>query len=420
MIIIMTSSTLTSLKLMLDRHDIFGLVHKLHQECLPKVEPGFKVCRMILEQLLTNENSSKQSSIQKFKNSEFLADFIWEKLNTGHYSNVLPEYRQIYSLISMVKVLYLVYSLDHDTLNPDVLKDLIKILDMGLIMGGPLENDANSKLAGKLHFFIEQKIEKDELLAKKRKIEYTCSLIGQAPNVDQIDEFEDLDLSEFVERYRIPERNFKIRDFCQTWKAFSKWNLDYFKRKFGFRTVPIEIGNKYTDESWTQTLMTINEFITDFIEDPKAKSVGYLAQHEIFYQIPELKEDLEIPDFCYSENDFEPNLNFWFGPKNTTTPLHTDPKHNVLVQIFGYKYVRLYPQKDSGFLYPNPGMLLNNTSMIDIEEDFEKLVKTFPDFAKAKGLECILGPGDLLYIPPKCWHFVKSLSTSCSISFWFD
>ena len=349
-----------------------------------------------------------------------MADFIWEKLNTGHYSKVLPEYRQIYSLISMLKVIYLVHSLDDKTLNLDILKDLIKILDMGLIMGGPLEHDVNSKLAGKLHLFLEHEIEyNEELLTKKRKIDYN-SMLGQAPNVDKIDEFEDLDLSEFIEHYRLPERNFKIRDFCQTWKAFSKWNLDYFKRKFGFRTVPIEIGNKYTDESWTQTLMTMSEFITDFIENPKAETVGYLAQHEIFYQIPELKEDLEIPDFCYSENDFEPNMNFWFGPKNTTTPLHTDPKHNVLVQIFGYKYVRLYPQKESEYLYPNPGMLLNNTSMIDIEDDFEEVLKKFPDFTKAKGLECILGPGDLLYIPPKCWHFVKSLSQSCSISFWFD
>ena len=404
---------------MLDIFDGCGLIHQHHQKCLQSSNPDFKVCQIILEQLKC-QNSSKQTWIQKFRQTEFMADFIWEKLNTGHYSKVLPEYRQIYSLISMLKVIYLVHSLDDKTLNSDILKDLIKILDMGLIMGGPLEHDANSKLAGKLHLFLEHEIENnEELLTKKRKIDYN-SMLGQAPNVDKIDEFEDLDLSEFIEHYRLPERNFKIRDFCQTWKAFSKWNLDYFKRKFGFRTVPIEIGNKYTDESWTQTLMTMSEFITDFIENPKAETVGYLAQHEIFYQIPELKEDLEIPDFCYSENDFEPNMNFWFGPKNTTTPLHTDPKHNVLVQIFGYKYVRLYPQKESEYLYPNPGMLLNNTSMIDIEDDFEEVLKKFPDFTKAKGLECILGPGDLLYIPPKCWHFVKSLSQSCSISFWFD
>ena len=413
------TSTLTSLKALLDIFDVCGLTHQLHQNCLRSSNPDFKVCQIIIEQLKC-QNSSKQTWIQKFRQTEFMADFIWEKLNTGHYSKVLPEYRQIYSLISMLKVIYLVHSLDDNTLNSDILKDLIKILDMGLIMGGPLEHDANSKLAGKLHLFLEHEIEyTEDLLTKKRKIDYN-SMLGQAPNVDKIDEFEDLDLSEFIEHYRLPERNFKIRDFCQTWKAFSKWNLDYFKRKFGFRTVPIEIGNKYTDESWTQTLMTMSEFITDFIENPKAETVGYLAQHEIFYQIPELKEDLEIPDFCYSENDFEPNMNFWFGPKNTTTPLHTDPKHNVLVQIFGYKYVRLYPQKESEYLYPNPGMLLNNTSMIDIEDDFEEVLKKFPDFTKAKGLECILGPGDLLYIPPKCWHFVKSLSQSCSISFWFD
>ena len=379
------------------------------------LEPEHFDCRIVVNQLKQTEG---YNFVEKYQRAEFLSDYIWEKLNTGHYSKVLPQYRQLYSLISMAKVFYLL----HETSDCEVLKDLIKILDLGLIMGGPLENDVNAKLAAKLHRCLKDTFNSEnEMNPKKRKIDYNEDvLLGRIPNVEPIEEYEDLDLPEFIECFRTPEINFKIRNFCVNWSAFSKWNLDYFKHKFGFRTVPIEIGSKYTDESWTQTLMTVNEFIVDFIENPNGKTIGYLAQHEIFYQIPELKEDLEIPDFCYSENDFEPSMNFWFGPKNTTTPLHTDPKHNVLVQIFGHKYVRLYPAKDSPYLYPNPGILLNNTSMIDIEQDFEKILDKYPDFQKAKGLECILGPGDLLYIPPKCWHFVKSLSTSCSVSFWFD
>ena len=198
------TSTLTSLKGMLDIFDGCGLIHQHYQKCLQSSNPDFKVCQIILEQL-KRQNSSKQTWIQKFRQTEFMADFIWEKLNTGHYSKVLPEYRQIYSLISMLKVIYLVHSLEDKTLNLDILKDLIKILDMGLIMGGPLEHDVNSKLAGKLHLFLEHEIEyNEELLTKKRKIDYN-SMLGQAPNVDKIDEFEDLDLSEFIEHYRLPE-----------------------------------------------------------------------------------------------------------------------------------------------------------------------------------------------------------------------
>ena len=147
-------------------------------------------------------------------------------------------------------------------------------------------------------------------------------------------------------------------------------------------------------------------------------SIGYLAQHELFQQIPELKDDFDIPLYCYSDDNVEEaSVNIWFGPSDTVSPLHTDPKHNCLCQVFGHKYVRLY--SDENQMYPFED-LLSNTSKIDLEKDYQDIIETYPEFKHAKGLETILEPGDLLYIPPKCWHFVKSLSTSCSLSFWFE
>ena len=88
----------------------------------------------------------------------------------------------------------------------------------------------------------------------------------------------------------------------------------------GYRTVPIEIGKRYTDDSWTQTLMTVNNFIKKYITNLNPPSVGYLAQHELFNQIPELLNDFDIPFYCYSgKSDEEDNIsiNMWFGPEDT-------------------------------------------------------------------------------------------------------
>ena len=57
-------------------------------------------------------------------------------------------------------------------------------------------------------------------------------------------------------------------------------------------------------------------------------------------KIPELKEDLYIPEYCYylskqSDLDMDVNVdvNAWFGPCGTVSPLHFDKKNNFLCQV---------------------------------------------------------------------------------------
>jgi ribosomal protein L16 Arg81 hydroxylase len=57
-----------------------------------------------------------------------------------------------------------------------------------------------------------------------------------------------------------------------------------------------------------------------------------------------------------------------------------------------------------------------NISRVDVESpDLEK----YPEFAKATPMDVVLGPGDFIYIPSRTWHYVRSLTASCSLNFLF-
>lgn len=71
-------------------------------------------------------------------------------------------------------------------------------------------------------------------------------------------------------------------------KIIFSLSIDYILEKAGNRTVPIEIGSKYTDINWSQKLMTIKEFVDKFIlidSKVSGENKGYLAQHPLFNQV---------------------------------------------------------------------------------------------------------------------------------------
>jgi hypothetical protein len=78
------------------------------------------------------------------------------------------------------------------------------------------------------------------------------------------------------------------------------------------------------------------------------------------------------------------------------TPLHTDPHHNLFVQILGRKYIQLYPPNATEFMYPFEQGLTTNSSQVDAQRpDLEK----YPLFAKARGFQCVIAAGQAIYIP---------------------
>lgn len=163
-------------------------------------------------------------------------------------------------------------------------------------------------------------------------------------------------------------------------------------------------------------MFKFGDFIEQYLISPDTeKPTAYLAQHDLFDQIPRLKEDIVIPEYCMIAES-EPVIKAWIGPKNTISTMHTDIKHNLLCQVFGEKQIILAAPADSPSLYAYEG-ILNNTSKVDPTHlDIEE----FPLAKTVKFYNIILKAGDLLFMPRMWWHYVQSLSASASVSFWFE
>ncbi|XP_075549257.1 lysine-specific demethylase 8-like isoform X4 [Dermacentor variabilis] len=339
---------------------------------------------------------------ENFESARAICDMSWEMLNIGDWKDVPPRWRRMYSYGSLLKALC-----ELGQAKPT--EDVLNTCDMGLIMGAPVMGNILTKLASRVHKELPELI--SPALLEKVECKEPHSIALKFP----LSRLACPSVEHFMKTYLNAEQPVIITKGMDYWPALSTrpWRYEPFQIIFfsirylvtiaGGRIVPVELGSKYTDEDWSQELMTLASFVCTYILKEK---------------IPELRDDICIPTYCcLSEKDEEPDINVWFGPEGTVSPLHHDPKNNILAQVFGEKYIRLYGKSQTPFLYAHEERLLENTSQVDVEDpDTEK----FPLFEKAQYTECVLRPGEMLFIPPKCWHFVRSLSPSLSISYWWE
>lgn len=265
-----------------------------------------------------------------------------------------------------------------------------------------------------------------------------------------------LTVAEFHARFVAPGRAV-VLEGCLTptrgWAPASEWrDLRALVRRDGGgeRVVPVEYGG-FGDRRGTG-VSTLGDFVRDFLLPSNAAARGsvpsapfaetngdasenrdertaaeprtaYVSQHALFHQIPSLQRLFSVPAYTLGRLRADAGaVNAWLGTKDTATALHRDPYLNLLAQTAGFKYVRLYADDQTEMLYPEAAVRGGNDntftrSAVDVEAP--DLV-AFPRFAEAKFEETVLRPGDVLFMPRGMWHYVRGLTTSFSVNFWWN
>ena len=267
-------------------------------------------------------------------------------------------------------------------------------------------------------------------MTKKLPIEF----IGEIPRISPPSK------EEFEEKYVKPGRPVVITGLSNQWDAYSKWgDKNYLRDKVGHKQVPVFECDPDNTEAVKrfagflpvagmvdQHNMPLNGLL-DMLEkmDPSEdgkhfKGRYYLADCTLSEFIPELLEDIKVPNLLekpgVAPQDYISIPRIWIGRNNfSRTHMHVE-NHDLLCQLVGQKRCLMFGPDQAPNLYPNPMWCRTDNpfnSQVNIENPDYDL---HPNFRNVKAYDCLLNPGDMLYIPTFWWHAVYTPGLSVAVA----
>lgn len=206
-----------------------------------------------------------------------------------------------------------------------------------------------------------------------------------------------------------------ITGMMKQWPALQKWTLPYLRTAFGDSEVEIQFGRNANPEYEMHSLAhkrlirfadyvdlvarsgATNDFYMTANNDAKNRA-GLAGMWKDVGSLPAYLSEREDGGFL------------WFGPAGTITPFHHDLTNNLMAQIVGRKRVRIIASCELSRI-PNFQHCFTPIDGRAID------VVRYPDMAEVTVHEYIIEPGELLFLPVGCWHFVESLDISVTIAF---
>jgi hypothetical protein len=257
-----------------------------------------------------------------------------------------------------------------------------------------------------------------QLACREWMLGVTGSLAARGGDQELVDRVEDVSRATFVDDYYSRNRALFLPAVARQWPAISRWTPEYLKRRCGREIVEVMQGRlsapvrDQASADYLKRRMAFSEYIDLVLSSGPGNDLYMVARNRFFAfgQAAELLSDFDPLPFVNTRSDLS-DVKLWFGPAGTYTPLHYDPRNNLLVQIFGSKEIRLYSPRCSRFMAQRiPGYAGRDPEAHISEVDSQAV-------DSPRGAIFRLDPGDALFIPVGWWHAVKAESVSASLNF---
>jgi hypothetical protein len=235
------------------------------------------------------------------------------------------------------------------------------------------------------------------------------------PSSPEVERRHKLSRDEFLRDYYSTNRPVIITGMMDDWPALQKWNLDYFAERFGDREVEVQMGrtagaNYETEREKFARKIKFGDFVERVRAAGRTNDFYLTANNNSANRqtLAGLWDDIiQIPEYLTSN---PPGGFFWMGPPGTITPFHHDLTNNFMAQVLGRKRLKISPSWDMPLMHNH----LHCFSRVDggVTPPAPR-----PPLDEPQILEFILNPGEILFLPIGCLHYVEGVDISVTMSF---
>ena len=107
-------------------------------------------------------------------------------------------------------------------------------------------------------------------------------------------------------------------------------------------------------------------------------------------------------------------VNYWFGKENVTAYTHYDTSYNLHMVVYGQKRFIIFPPEAYRKLrlYPCLHQFYRQVHTNIFDSELSDVIK------RLNGIDIVVNPGEVLYIPPYWFHSVVTMKTTISLNVW--